>query len=178
MGARKNKGKFTWRARPSPARSGSQCGEWGGTSEGQSLKSGAQPGRPGSGEPEALGRGQAEGRVDRVQGWKKGERTGGPARCSRLGWAGSELHGEGRVRPWDSQSIPGTRPGHGTHRPAGHTAPRAGEMKNNRKPMRPELPEFIPGRNKRKQFSPWRFSFLSFTKQTQLCLLKTSVGRG
>lgn len=38
------------------------------------MKSGAEPGRPGSEEREALGRGQAEGRVDRVQGrlWKKG----------------------------------------------------------------------------------------------------------
>lgn len=74
LGARKNKGKFTWQDRSSPALSCSQCGGWGGTSKGESLKSGAEPGRPGSEEREALGRGQAEGRVDRVQGrlWKKG----------------------------------------------------------------------------------------------------------
>lgn len=64
LSAKKNKGKFTWQDRSLLAPSSSRCGGWGGTSKGDGLKSGGEPGHPGGGEREALGRGQAEGRVD------------------------------------------------------------------------------------------------------------------
>lgn len=84
LSAKKNKGKFTWQDCSLLAPSRSRCGGWGGTSKGDSLKSGAEPRHPGGGEREALGRGQVEGRVDRVQGrlWKKGRPA--PTDASRV----------------------------------------------------------------------------------------------
>lgn len=106
------------------------------------------------------------------------ERPGSPGRCCRRGSGAVSAAAVGALHSTDGQSIPAV-PGASQARGPAHTpssspiARSACEMKNNCKPVRPELPEFITG-CKRKEFSPWDFSFLSFVKRTQLCLLKTS----
>lgn len=49
LSAEKNKGKFTWGDCSLLAPSRSPCGGWGGTSKGNRLKSGAEPGHPAAG---------------------------------------------------------------------------------------------------------------------------------
>lgn len=96
-----------------------------------------------------------------------GARGALPQRGHRIPAAPASSPAPAHSRPFPSSTQPAL--------PAHRTS--AWEMRNHCKRMRPELPGFIPG-YERKQFSLWDFYFLSFTQQTQLCLLKTSVGCG